>query len=392
MSNYAILIALSTLVIFSYLFDVFAKRTRVPSVVLLLLLGMGLRWLADYFNVYTFDLFRLLPMLGTVGLILIVFEGALELRYSNEKNKLIVSTFNAALFIMVFTTLGVAFLLRWLTQADYYLCLVNALPFGIISSAIAIPSSTGFEKDKREFIVYESSFSDILGIVIFQFIISNPKLTGYSFLELGVDIVLVLLLTAAFCMLLLYVMGRLTHHIKFFLIISTLILVYATGRLFELSTLIVVLLFGLFLSNAQQIAIPFFKKHFLYKKFGSDISQLHHLSAESAFLIRTFFFVVFGFTVNIDELTDWKVLAFGVFITEAVYLIRLIYLRYISSAPVLPIVFVAPRGLLNILLFFSLPAAYKIEAVDTGLMFTVILLSNLTMAAGLVWSNRKPSV
>ncbi|MBK9764266.1 MAG: hypothetical protein IPO87_13165 [Flavobacteriales bacterium] len=47
MDAYQILILLCVLVIFSYLFDLFAKRTRIPSVLLLLVLGIAIRAAAD---------------------------------------------------------------------------------------------------------------------------------------------------------------------------------------------------------------------------------------------------------------------------------------------------------------------------------------------------------
>ena len=86
MTTYTTLIILSGLVIFSYLFDLLAGKTKIPSVILLLLLGIGLKQVVDYFGMPMFNVSLILPTLGTLGLILIVFEGALELRYNSDKN------------------------------------------------------------------------------------------------------------------------------------------------------------------------------------------------------------------------------------------------------------------------------------------------------------------
>jgi len=48
-------------------------------------------------------------------------------------------------------------------------CNPSAIPLAIISSAVAIPSAAGLLKQDREFVVYESTFSDILGIMIFNY-------------------------------------------------------------------------------------------------------------------------------------------------------------------------------------------------------------------------------
>ena len=96
MSTYTTLIVLSGLVIFSYLFDLIAGKTKIPSVLLLLFLGVGIRQVVEYFNIHLFNLSGILPTLGTLGLILIVFEGALELKYTPDKNAVIKKSFFSA--------------------------------------------------------------------------------------------------------------------------------------------------------------------------------------------------------------------------------------------------------------------------------------------------------
>src|SRR5690606_38464097 len=100
-------------------------------------------------------------------------------------------------------------------------------------------------------------------------------------------------------------------------------LVYAIGQSYHLSALIIVLAFGLFLNNSDEIRIPLFRKYFIYPNLSKDLVQLHQLSAESAFLIRTFFFVIFGFTIVIDQFQDIALLKYGLLILGATYLIRL---------------------------------------------------------------------
>lgn len=386
MSTYSILILLSGLVIFSYLFDMIAKRTQIPSVLLLLTLGIGLKQLVTYFDFETFDFLKILPTLGTVGLILIVFEGALDLKYDSDKNKLIRKTFFSALVILLVTTGSITILLHQLTGYSYHLCFVNAIPFSIISSAIAIPSVSGIKKQQREFMIYESSFSDIVGIILFNFAISNESYNFSAFSNLGIELLLIFLFSAVSCLLLLYLIGRINHNIKFFLIISILVLVYAIGQTFHLSSLIIVLAFGLFLNNADEIRIPFFRKYFIYPNLSKDLVQLHQLSAESAFIIRTFFFVIFGFTIVIDQFKDFTLIQYGLLILGLIYLIRLLYLKFVAKTDVNPLVYITPRGLISILLFYNLPKDLRINGVETGLLFMIILATSIVMSLGLLGS------
>jgi len=392
MTTYNILILLSGLVIFSYLFDMIAKKTKLPSVLLLLILGIGMKQIVTYFGFQTFDFLKILPTLGTVGLILIVFEGALELKFDEEKNKLIKKTFLTAMVILLLTTAAITIILYQLTGYSFQLCFVNAIPFSVISSAIAIPSVRNIDKKQREFVIYESSFSDICAIILFNFAISNESYGFNAFASLSIELVLIVVFAAIACLSLLYIIGKITHHVKFFLIISILILVYAVGQSFHLSALIIVLAFGLFLNNAEEIQIPFFKKYFIYPNLSKDLVQLHQLSAESAFIIRTFFFVIFGFTIVITQFQNIGVLKYAFLMLLATYLIRLLYLKFIAKVPLSPLVFITPRGLISILLFYNIPMALRINGVETGLLFLMILSTSVIMSLGLLASKKQLEV
>ncbi|TDO24878.1 cation:proton antiporter [Pedobacter duraquae] len=388
MTTYTILIILSALVIFSYLFDLVASKTKLPSVLLLLILGIGLRLLVDKLQLHTFDFLKILPTLGTVGLILIVFEGSLELKYEKQKNQLIKGAFLSAMIILIVTVSVITFIIYQITGHALYICLCNAIPFSVVSSAIAIPSAAALRSKGKEFIIYESSFSDILGIILFNFCISNQQISISSFTGLAMSTGLILFFSAISCVLLLYLMGKLSHHIKFFLILSILILVYAIGQSYHLSSLVLILSFGLFLNNADTIQHAWFRAIFIYKNLSTDLTQLHQLSAETAFIIRTFFFVIFGFTMNIYELNNRTVLANGFFILVSIYVIRLIYLKSFRKENSQTELFIAPRGLISILLYYNLPAELKIPEIGASFLFMVVLGSSLVMSAGLLASRK----
>lgn len=392
MTTYTILIILSGLVIFSYLFDLVASKTKLPSVLLLLLLGIGLRLLVDNLQLHTFNFLTILPTLGTVGLILIVFEGSLELKYHREKNKLIKGAFLSAFFNLAVIVSVITFIIYQITGKELYICFSNAIPFSVISSAIAIPSASALTGARKEFIIYESSFSDIIGVILFNFATSNSHISLSSFTGLGLSTVLIMMLSVVACVCLLYVMGRISHHIKFFLIISILIMVYAIGQSYHLSSLVLILSFGLFLNNADAIKHAYFRSIFIYKNLSNDLTQLYQLSAESAFIIRTFFFVIFGFTMDISALNNGTIIANGLIILATIFAIRFIYLRLFRKENNGAELFIAPRGLISILLYFNLPAALKIPEVGTPFLFMVVLGSSLVMSIGLLLSKKTAAI
>ena len=170
-----LIIIICIIFLIAYFFDLTSSRTRIPAVILLLLLGWGIKQLTVFFHLEIPNLTSILPILGTIGLILIVLEGSLELELNKQKLPVIGKSLLLALLPMFILSLILAFLFMHFGQYSFRNSLINAIPLCIISSAIAIPSVKGLSMSNREFVIYESSLSDIFGIIIFNFIaIFNP--------------------------------------------------------------------------------------------------------------------------------------------------------------------------------------------------------------------------
>jgi len=278
-------------------------------------------------------------------------------------------------------------LFHYYSGADFNSCMLNAIPYAVVSSAIAIPSVSTLDSSTKEFIVYESTFSDILGIMLFNFFLVNREVQTESFLTFGADIVITLLISAGFSILMLFIMGRISHHVKFFLIISMLVLIYSMGKMFHLSSLIIVLALGLLFRNAHQLPFQRFREKLLYDHYRQDFIQLHQLSAESAFLIRTFFFIIFGFLIKPETLTGFDTVEYGVVFIIFILIIRVVYNLVTTRKIPLPETLINPRGLISILLFYSIPNSQLLEMANEGLLFIVIIGTSLVMTLGLLMTN-----
>ena len=102
MDTKLILLILPLLIIFSYLFDAFSRKTKFPSVLLLLGTGIIARAFADWSGFAGSELLNeLIAVLGTVGLILIVLEGALELQIKKDNVGLLLKGGLAAGIILI---------------------------------------------------------------------------------------------------------------------------------------------------------------------------------------------------------------------------------------------------------------------------------------------------
>ena len=177
MTDVAIL-AIAGLLVLAYLLDHAGRRYKLPSVVLLIGSGIALRQLLDPAGVDLKWIDPLVPVLGTLGLILIVLEGALDLTVTRERARLIVVSASSALLGFAVTLAAFTALFMAVREMAPVNAIVVAIPFAVISSAVAIPSASGFPKEPREFVVYESSLSDILGVLVFYSWLSaagNPR-------------------------------------------------------------------------------------------------------------------------------------------------------------------------------------------------------------------------
>ena len=389
---YLVLILLTCIVILSYTFDLVGNRLKLPAVLLLLLTGIGLRQASDWFDVHLPNTKPVLELFGIIGLILIVLEGALDLKLQKEKTTLIRTSFTTALFTLLITSFAIAALLHLWLQVPFRHALINAVPLGVISSAIAIPSVASLRKEKSEFLVYESTFSDILGIMLFNFLVQNEKLGMESVVFFGASLLLILAISVVCVLVLLFFIERIRHHTKFFLILSVLMLVYALGKSLHLSSLVLVLAFGLALNNTELILRGRLKRYFHAEKIRRELSLTKVITAESAFLIRTFFFVLFGFSIVMRELNDVDVWALGMLIFTIILIVRYFYLRYIARTPIIPELFVAPRGLITILLFYSIPQHYLIPGFTHNILFVVVIMTSILMVVGLQLQKRQGEV
>lgn len=59
-----------------------------------------------------------------------------------------------------------------------------------------------------------------------------------------------------------------------------------------------------------------------------------------------------------------------------------IYLRFFLKAHILPELFFMPRGLITILLFYSIPKIYQLSKFNLGILFFVVLTTSIIMTLG----------
>ena len=378
-----IIIALCIILLIAYLFDLTSSKTKIPSVILLLLLGWSARQLTDWLHIQLPDFSPVLPVLGTIGLILIVLEGSLDLELNKSKLGLIKKSFFGALFPLIALSILLAFAFMYYGGFSFKNSLINAIPFSVISSAIAIPSVRNLNSSDKEFVVYESSLSDIIGVLIFNFVALNESINAVSIGQFALQLLLIAAISLLATLALSFLLNRIQHHIKFIPIILLVVLIYAVSKIYHLPGLLFILFFGLTLNNIDEL------KHFRWiEKFKPDelnkeIVKFKEITVESVFLVRALFFLLFGYLIETNEVINKDSLAWSVPIVFIIFLFRAIQLRF-SKLSLQPLLFIAPRGLITILLFLSIAPSQSIGLVNKSLVIQVILLTAFILMLGLV--------
>ncbi len=387
MSN-AIIISLCLLLLISYMFDVSSPKTKIPSVILLLIVGWAVRQAADFFSISIPNLSPILPIIGTVGLILIVFEGALDLELNRSKKKLIISSISMSLIPMLVLSIVIGLVFDAIFGVEFRQGLLNAVPFAVISSAIAISSAKNLLPKDREFVIYESTFSDIFAVVLFNFIIRNEVIDGNSFVVFGWQLILILVITVIATLGLSLLMSKIRHRVKFVPIILLIILIYAIAKEYHLPALIFIFILGLFIGNLDKFKRFRFVNKLQPEIMVKEVVKLNDITTEITFSIRSLFFILFGYLINTHELLNAKTFIIATGILVGIIVLRIIGLK-IARQNLNPLLYVAPRGLITILLFITIPDTERISIVNNSLVIQVIVLTALFMMVGLMISKRQ---
>ena len=401
---YGLVIGASLIIILSYFFNVLARKTNIPSPLLLIGLGILIKLGLDYAVQQGLIASSEIPfedvvleILGTIGLIFIVLEGALDLKLSKEKWPVIWRSFVVALLGLLLSTMAIAGIFMAFGLFHIWnAAILYAIPLAIMSSAIIIPSVVGLGEDKKEFMIYESTFSDILGIMFFYLLLSNAEtvatsqVVGNVFANIG----LTLILSLVVCYGLVFILQRLSGQVKLFLTIAILSLLYVIGKSFELSSLVMILVFGLMLNNHRVFWRWKLKPLISDVRIKGILHDFHVLTVETAFVIRTFFFVIFGMTIVLTSLVNLSVAFYSLLIVLALYGIRLLMLLVFKRKSIFPLLYIAPRGLITILLFFKIPNEAPVEWVDPkfneGILLFVIITTSIVMMVSLIQNGLRP--
>ena len=388
---YQAILTASLFLLLAFGIEHFGRWSGIPSVVILIVTGLVGRPALNFLGIEFTGLDTAVPVIGTIGLILIVLEGAFEIELRRDRIKLATWASLSAIVGLLICT----FLFALAASIAFNLTLVQsllvAIPFSVISSAVAIPSSSFLPLQGREFIVYESSISDILGILFFFTVLNSDGSVGSIFSSLMGDGLLSILLGAVCAIALLLILLRIEGHVRFTPLLATLFALYAVGKLWHLSPLLMVLLFGLAINNLRLFTGLPVLRGLLDNEFEKTLAEFKSLTTELTFAVRGFFFIILGYWTDWTALADPVAWLIAVVVLAVIFFSRSFWMRLSRIGMGAALTWIAPRGLITVLLFLSAKETVELPSSMDGAVLLVVFASALMVAVGrILWSKQAP--
>ncbi|MFC1902154.1 cation:proton antiporter [Chloroflexota bacterium] len=322
MQNIAQVIAFVGILVFlAHLFTGIFSRTRIPDVILLIIIGICV---GPVLGLASPSLFGG-PVFTTVTLIIILFESGLALRLS-----MLLSTFSRAMILAplsFFSTMAVvAGLAIWLTDLAVLPAFILGAIVGSTSEAVVIPlvRQLRIQEETRTLLSVESSVNDVLSIVITIALVQAYTMGEFKIAAVSGDLIASFLVALVFGIAGALVWSTLLnriHAIKnaMFTTPAFVFVIFGIVETLGFSGAIAALAFGITIGNIETIRFPFFKTLTVGEPVGLNETEKVFFS-EVAFLLKTFFFIYLGISL---ELISEQLIVIGLVLTVVAFVLRL---------------------------------------------------------------------
>lgn len=317
-SAHVVLLAAGVVVFLGVAGEAFFKKTGVPDVAFLMILGVIIGPVLGIIQPEA--VIQVVPYFAALALIIIMFDGGLNL---DIKHMIKTAHFAFTLAILgfvlsvVIVTLGAHYVLSWFWLDSILLGSIvggssSAIVFGLVRN-IKISEET------KSMLSFESALTDILSTIV-AFILFEAVLAGQFDIQtlqetLGRAIVVGLILGFGVGIPWMYVSTKLANaQHGYMLTLGILFVLFFLANSFGESGALTALVFGLMLGNKSHLARIL---RFKLPKIEMDDPTHNQLT----FLVRSFFFVFVGLMASFGRI---EYVLFGILITIVIYFGRTI--------------------------------------------------------------------
>jgi cell volume regulation protein A len=370
------------LVFLAHFFTGVFRRTRIPDVLLLTIIGICVGPVLGLVSPTYFGAVG--PIFTTITLVIILFESGLALKLGNLRSSL-GSAITLAPLSYFLTMVVVAGLAIWLTDLELMPAFILGAILGSTSEAVVIPlvRQLKMREETETLLSVESSVNDVLSIVITVALVEAYGLGEFKFAAISGNLVASFLVAIVFGVIGAFIWSLLLdkiHAIKnaAFTTPAFIFVIFGIVEVLGFSGAIAALAFGITLGNVQSIRFPPISKKPLSSEPVSLTETEKIFFSEFAFLLKTFFFVYLG--LSLELLGGWLFLV-GLILTIVVFVMRIAAVKAsasksIPTRDVSLMAIMVPKGLAAVVLA-SIPL--QNEVVGGGLIrnitYGVVLFS-----------------
>jgi len=297
-------LAIGAIIFIGFFGNLIFTRFRVPDVLILVALGMiiGPDILGGAFDLVTkgtlagIEKYR--DFLLTAALVLILFDGGLNLNVKSVMQSMKLGTFTTVLTLFLEIVL-VALALHFIMNVDILLALVVGSIVGGTGEAVVIPivNKMRIREETKAMLVMESVISDVLVIVVAITLMSVIALGSFDAIDVTRELVVKFVVGGVIGLLAgiawLFVLQRLQNQpLSYMITVAALFLVAGFAEMDPInsSSAVAALMFGLAIGNRR------FVKRWLTSvtlRLSTD-EHIHEFHSEISFFVRTFFYVYLG--------------------------------------------------------------------------------------------------
>ncbi|MEK6957871.1 MAG: cation:proton antiporter [archaeon] len=304
------------LIVIGYLGELLSRRFTLPTALLLLGIGFGLK-VSGLVNDQDFT--GLQNFFGTLALIFLLFDGALSLNIFEVlfKSGRVIAVAGGIILLSMLGTAGMFMLFGMDPLIGAILgAIIGGIDTGVTLSMTRVMT---LPDEIQRFLTLESSITDvfsiILAIVLTQALLSgiiNPLFIAQGIVgKFAIGIFLGLLSGVASILLLSHIEKGYNYMVTFAIVL----IVYSLTEFLGGSGAISVLAFGVILGNEMAV------RRVIHSREVESRPMIQQFQSEISFFIRTFFFVFLGIVVAVGNTRNFAI---------AFLLIILLYLaRYL---------------------------------------------------------------
>ena len=375
-----LLLSASVVIIMGVLGEAFFKRTGIPDILFLMVLGIIIGPVLGIIQPQA--VLEIVPYFAAVALIIIMFDGGLNLHIGK--------VLKTAHFAIILVIVGFAVSVGIVAGLAHYGLgweWIDSILLGSIvggSSSIIVfglVKKIHISEDAKSMLSFESALTDIFAVII-AFVLFEAALSGeFSFDTLGVTIgkaVMVgLVLGFGVGIPWMFVISKLKNaQHSYMLTIGMVFMLFFLATSFGESGALTALVFGLMLGKKTYFS------RILKIKFPEDTID-NSLHSQVTFLVRAFFFVFVGLLASFAQI---EYVIFGVIAAIAIYIGRIIItksvlVRGFSKLDKKVTSVMIPRGLAAaVLATFPLSMGLPNAEAYPQIIFFVVITSVITVS------------